>query len=80
MPIKETASDALWMGLLAGLGAVVIETILLGSFYLFDPAAKKIIEDHSISLVISFPVIFVAAFGFSLQSALEGQFWRGKWK
>jgi hypothetical protein len=78
--MKETVSDALWMGVLAGLGAVVIEAILLGSFYLFDPAAKKIIEDHNVSLVISFPVIFVAAFGFSLQFALEGQFWRGKWK
>jgi hypothetical protein len=78
--MKETVPDALWMGVLAGLGAVVIEAILLASFYLFDPAAKKIIEDHSISLVISFPVIFVAAFGLSLQFALEGQFWRGKWK
>jgi hypothetical protein len=78
--MKETVSDVLWMGVLAGLGAVVIEAILLGSFYLFDPAAKKIIEDHSISLGISIPVIFVAAFGFSLQFALEGQFWRGKWK
>lgn len=68
------------MGTLAGLGAIAIELIILGSFYLFDPAAKKIIEDHSTSLFISFPVIFVAAFGFSLQFALEGQFWRGKWK
>jgi len=80
LAIKETASDALWMGLLAGLGAVVIETILLGSFYLFDPSARKIIEGHSTSLIISIPVIFVVAFGFSLQFALEGQFWRGQWK
>jgi hypothetical protein len=78
--LEETASDALWMGVLAGLGAVAIEAILLGSFYLFDPAAKRIIEDHSMSLLISFPVIFAAAFAFSLQFALEGQFWRGKWK
>lgn len=80
MAIKETVSDALWMGGLAGLGAVAIEAILLGSFYLFDPAAKRIIEDHSMSFLASVPVIFIAAFGFSLQFALEGQFWRGKWK
>jgi hypothetical protein len=80
LPIKETVSDALWMGFFVGLGAIVIELILLGSFYLFDPAAKRIIEDHSTSLFVSFPVIFVTAFGFSLQFALEGQFWRGKWK
>lgn len=80
MPIKETAPDALWQGVWAGLGAVVIETILLGSFYCFDPTAKRIIAAHSTSLVISFPVIFVAAFGFSLHFALESQLWRGKWK
>jgi hypothetical protein len=68
------------MGTFAGVGAVVVELILLCSFYLFDPVAKLIIEDHSTSLIISFPVIFVVAFGFSLQFALEGQFWRGKWK
>lgn len=78
--MRETLWDALWMGVLAGLGAVAIEAILVGSFYLFDSAAKKIIEDHGISLVISLPAIFVAAFGFSLQVGLEGQFWRGKWK
>ena len=80
MATRETVSDAIWMSVLAGLGAVAIESILLGNFYLFDPVAKRIIEDHSMSLLISFALIFVAAFGFSLQFALKGQFWRGKWK
>ena len=80
MAIREAASDALWMGVWAGLGAAAIEAILLGSFYWFDPGIRKIIEEHCTGLVISFPVVFVSAFGISLQIALEGQFWRGKWK
>lgn len=80
MPMKESASDALWMSISAGLGAVVVEGIVLGAFYLFDPVAKKIVEDHSLSFLISFPIVFVAGFGCSLQFAMEMQFWRGKWK
>lgn len=80
MALRETISDALWMSVLAGFGGVVIEAIVLGGFYLFDPVAKMILEDHGPTVVLSFLVIFVAAFGLSLQVTLEGQFWRGKWK
>jgi hypothetical protein len=79
-PSDETASDAVWMSVLAGLGAVAIEVILVGGFYLFDPIAKMIIESHSWYFLISLPVLFVAGFGFSLQLELRMQFWRGKWK
>jgi len=68
------------MSLLAGLGGVAIETILVGFFYFFDSAAKTLIQSHEIYLFISAVVIFVAAFGFSLEFAFEIQFWRGKWK
>ena len=80
MAFRETISDALWMSVLAGLGGVIIEAILLGGFYLFDPVAKMTLEEHGAMVVLSFLVIFVGAFGLSLQIALEGQFWRGKWK
>jgi hypothetical protein len=43
---KETISDALWMSVLAGLGGVIIEAILLGGFYLFDPVGKMILVGH----------------------------------
>ena len=80
LPMKETVSDALWMSALSGLGAVVIEGILVGGLYLFEPVAQQIMERHSASVLISFPIVFVAAFGFSIQFAMEMQFWRGKWK
>jgi hypothetical protein len=76
----DTVSDALWISILAGLEAVLIEVIILGSFSLFDPTAKRIMENHSLYFLISSLVIFVAGFGVSLQFALEMQFWRGKWK
>ncbi len=76
----ETVSDALWMGVSAGLGAIAIELILVGSFYLFDPSAKRMIESHALLLLLSLPIAFVAGFGISLQFALETQFLRGKWK
>ena len=78
--MEETASDALWMSILAGLGAAVVDGILLVSLYWFDPAAKSIMENHSSSFLISFPIIFVAGFGLSLQFALEMQILRRKWK
>lgn len=68
------------MSLLAGLGGVAIEAILVGFFYFFDAAAKALIERHETYLLIIAGVVFVAAFGFSLQFALEMQCWRGKWK
>lgn len=80
MAMKETVSDALWLSILAGLGAVVVDGILLGSFYWFLPAAKSIMENHRSSFLVSFPIIFVVGFGLSLQFALEMQFLRGKWK
>lgn len=76
----ETVADALWMGVFAGLGAIAIELILVGSFYLFDPSAKRIIVSHAHLLLLSLPITFVAGFGISLQFALEMQFLRGKWK
>ena len=79
-PSSETTSDAIWMSVLAGLGAVVIEVILVGGFYFFDPVAKTIIETHGGYFVVSLAVLFVAGFGLSLQLALKMQFWRGKWK
>lgn len=58
MALKETISDALWMSVLAGLGGVFIEVILLGCFYLFDPVMKMILENHGPTIVISFLLIF----------------------
>lgn len=80
MAIRETVSDALWMSVLAGFGAVVAEAILLGCVYLSGPTAKKLLEDHSMSLLITFPVLFVATFALSLRSALARQAWREWWK
>jgi Kef-type K+ transport system membrane component KefB len=77
---KGTVSGALWMSVFAGLGAVVVETILVGSLYLFEPVAKAFIEKHSTPILLCFPLIFVAGFGLSLQFSMEMQFWRGKWK
>jgi hypothetical protein len=68
------------MSVCAGLGAIIVETILVGSLYLFEPTAKVLIEDHSVAILISLPIVFVAGFGLSLQFAMEMQFWRGKWK
>jgi thiamine transporter ThiT len=68
------------MSVCAGLGAVMVEGILAGFLYLFEPAAKGFIQRHSISILISFPLIFVAALGLSPQFAMEMQFLRGKWK
>jgi hypothetical protein len=68
------------MSVCAGLGAVIVETILVGSLYLFEPIAKVFIESHRFPILISFPLVFVAAFGLSLQFTMEMQFWRGKWK
>ena len=76
----ETVSDALWMGLLAGLGGVFIVLIPLGGLYLFDPIGKLIIERQSSYILATLAAIFVAGFGFSLQFTLSGQFWRGKLK
>jgi hypothetical protein len=77
---SETISDALWMSILAGLGGVLIVVLLFGGFYLFDPVAKLIIEQHISYFFASVAVIFLAGFGISLQFALKMQFWRGKWK
>lgn len=68
------------MGLCAGLGAMIVEVILAGSLYLFEPIAKAFIEAHSSLILISFPLVFVAAFALSLQFEMEMQFLRGKWK
>jgi hypothetical protein len=68
------------MSVLAGLGGVVIEVVLLGGFYLFDFAARTIVEKYSFYCLGSALITFVAGFGISLQFALTTQFRRGKWK
>jgi len=68
------------MSLLAGLGGIFITAVLLGSVYLFEPAARMWIDAHPLYAMLSFPLIFVAGFGMSLAFTLESQFRRGKWK
>jgi len=76
---SETVSDALWMSILAGLGGVFIAVLLLGSFYLFDPVSRRIIDQHSVYFLGSVAVIFVVSFGISILLTLRMQLWRGKW-
>ena len=68
------------MSVLAGFGGVFIEVLLVGSVYLFEPTMRTFVDRHSTYFLVSVPFIFVAGFGMSLQSALEIQFWRGKWR
>jgi len=70
----------LWTGVCAGLGAVIVEAILVGSLYLFEPFARAFIENYGFPILISFPLVFLAAFGLSLQFTMEIQFLGGKWK
>ncbi len=76
---EESISGALWTIVLSGLGAVFVEAVLVGGFYLFEPLTRTVIEDHGLYLLIGIPVIFVAGFGVSLALTLESQLRRGKW-
>lgn len=73
-------SDALWGSVLSGLGGVLVEAILIGGFYLFDPVANISIVNNASYILWSLPIMFVAGLGISLQFMLRIQFWRGKWK
>jgi hypothetical protein len=64
----------------AGLGGVFVEALLVASLYLGSPIARAFIQGHASYLLIGVFVFFFLGFGFSLQSVLEMQFWRGKWK
>jgi hypothetical protein len=76
----ESISDALWMSVLAGLGGMCVELILVGGCYLFEPALKRSIDEHRFYVLMSFPIIFIVGFGICVASVLEFQFFRGKWK
>jgi hypothetical protein len=73
-------SDALWGSVLAGLGGVFVEAILIGGFYLFDPVAKISIVNNASYVLWSLLIMFIAGFGVSIQFMLRIQFRRGSWK
>jgi len=74
-----TFREAVSGSVLGGLGAVFVEAILIGAFYLFDPVAKISIVNHASHILWSVPIMFVGGFGLSLQFMLRIQLWRGKW-
>jgi hypothetical protein len=76
----ESIADVLWGGVWAGLGCVFVEGILVGGFYLFERDGRLFVQTHASFLLVGALVLFVAGFGVTLQSVLELQFWRGKWK
>jgi len=76
----ESVADVLWGCVWAGLGAVLIGVLLLGAVYLFMPLTRTPIEGHLPYLLAGAVAFFFVGFGVSLQSLLEMQYWRGKWK
>jgi hypothetical protein len=69
----NTVSDALRMALWSGFGGVLLEGIIIGLFFLFDPLAKYYVVKYQTALLISVPIIFVAGFGISLVLSLKIQ-------
>lgn len=76
----ESIAEVLRGGVWAGVGCVFIGAVLVGSLYLFEPAGKSFVDGHVPYVLVGAVVLFLAGFGMSVQSLLEGQFWRGKWK
>ena len=76
---KQDIKDVFWTGVFAAFGGMFIEIVLVGSLYLFEPTARRGIDLYFPYVLLSIPVIFVAAFGISLQLSMKTDFWRGKW-
>lgn len=76
----ESIAEIVLGGIWTGLGIVFIEATLVGILYVFESATRSFIETHVPDLLVGAAVLFVAGFGVTLQSMLELQFWRGKWK
>lgn len=76
----ESVSAVLVGSIWAGLGAVFIGAVLFGAIYVFVPGIRPMIEKHLSYVVIGAIALFIAGAGMSLQSTLEFQFLRGKWK
>ncbi|MGA9978703.1 MAG: hypothetical protein WBQ08_08720 [Candidatus Sulfotelmatobacter sp.] len=76
----ESVADVLLGGVWAGLGCVVVGAVLVGSLYLFEPSARSFVETHAAYFMVGALVLFLVGWGMSVQSVLEIQFWRGKWK
>lgn len=76
----ESVAEVLRGGVWAGLGCVSVGAVLAGSLYLFEPAGKSFLDRHVSYVLVGALVLFLAGFGMSVQSLLEIQFWRGKWK
>jgi len=74
----DSVSDAVHSSLWAGVGAVLIEVFLLVCC-LFDSGLKNYISGHLQYVLISIPLVFIAALGVSLGFTLALQFRRGKW-
>ena len=79
-PDPESVSAVLLGSIWAGLGALFIGAVLFGAIYLFMPGFRSVIEKHLPYIFVGAIALFIAGAGISLQSALELQFLRGKWK
>jgi hypothetical protein len=77
---SESVAAVLWGSVWAGSGGLVIEVVLVGSVYLFYPDGRPLIEKHFSYVLVGAVLFFLAGFGMTLQSILEMQFRRGKWK
>ena len=74
----DSVSDAILSSLWAGLGAVLVEVVLL-AFCLFDSGLRNYLSGHIAYVLASIPVLFIVASGLSLGFTLAIQFRRGKW-